>query len=77
MEFQALVHVSTAYCNCDRAVVDEMVYPPPFEPDHIVNLVNWMGEDLLDEVTPSLIGTCRALRFFKLAIIFEKLCNIV
>ncbi|XP_077302860.1 putative fatty acyl-CoA reductase CG5065 [Arctopsyche grandis] len=56
-KLEALVHVSTAYCNCDRAVVDEMVYPPPFEPDHIVNLVNWMGEDLLDEVTPSLIGS--------------------
>lgn len=33
---QALVHVSTAYSNCDKTEVDEVVYPPRFEPSKIV-----------------------------------------
>jgi len=47
---QALVHVSTAYCNCDRRDVAEMIYNPPFNPDDIISLVQWLPEDLLDKV---------------------------
>ena len=47
---QALVHVSTAYCNCDRRDVAEMIYSPPFNPDDIISLVQWLPEDLLDKV---------------------------
>ncbi|KAL7032636.1 hypothetical protein ACKWTF_007368 [Chironomus riparius] len=52
---EALVHVSTAYCNCDRRDVAEMIYSPPFNPDDIISLVQWLPEDLLDKLTPSLI----------------------
>lgn len=27
-----------------------MIYPPPFSPDDIISLVNWLPEDMLDEV---------------------------
>ncbi|KAG5682030.1 hypothetical protein PVAND_011422 [Polypedilum vanderplanki] len=53
---EALVHVSTAYCNCDRADVAEIIYNPPYKPDDIISLVQWLPEDLLDKLTPSLIG---------------------
>jgi fatty acyl-CoA reductase len=52
----ALIHLSTAYCNCDRSEVEEVIYPPPFSPDDIISLINWLPEDMLDELTPSLIG---------------------
>ncbi|XP_057671020.1 putative fatty acyl-CoA reductase CG5065 [Diorhabda carinulata] len=53
---EALVHVSTAYCNCDRNEVKETIYPPPIDPDHIVTLVETLDEELVDSFTSKLIG---------------------
>lgn len=50
------VHVSTAYCNCDRSQVKEVIYPPPIGPDQIVSLVEALDEDLVDSLTPKLVG---------------------
>ncbi|KAK6633636.1 hypothetical protein RUM44_004243 [Polyplax serrata] len=53
---EALIHVSTAYCNCDRGEVREVIYPPPYDPEKVIECVEWMDEDLLDVITPKLIG---------------------
>lgn len=53
---EALIHVSTAYCNCDRSEVKEIVYPPPIGPDQIVSLVEALDEGLVDSLTPTLVG---------------------
>ncbi|CAH1107531.1 unnamed protein product [Psylliodes chrysocephalus] len=53
---EALIHVSTAYCNCDRYEVKETIYPPPIGPDQVVSLVEALDEDLVDSLTPKLIG---------------------
>lgn len=50
--FQALVHVSTAYSNCDRQDVSELVYPPPADPEKIIHCVDWMEDELLETITP-------------------------
>lgn len=47
---QALIHVSTAYCNCDRTEISEVIYTTPYNPDDIFSLVNWLPEDMLDKV---------------------------
>ncbi|KAJ8965743.1 hypothetical protein NQ314_003921 [Rhamnusium bicolor] len=52
----SLVHVSTAYCNCDRSEVKEMVYPPPIGPDQVTSLVDTLDEDLVDSLTTKLVG---------------------
>jgi fatty acyl-CoA reductase len=52
LHFQALVHVSTAYCNCNRQEVRELVYPPPADPEKIMQCVEWMEDDLLATITP-------------------------
>ncbi|XP_061387369.1 putative fatty acyl-CoA reductase CG5065, partial [Musca vetustissima] len=49
MSLDALIHVSTAYCNCDRTEVSEVIYAPPYNPDDIISLVNWLPEDTLDK----------------------------
>ncbi|KAL1109971.1 hypothetical protein AAG570_014080 [Ranatra chinensis] len=54
-KLQALVHVSTAYCNCDRSDVSEHVYPPPGDPEKIIKLVQLLDPPLLDQITPKLI----------------------
>ncbi|XP_030368978.1 putative fatty acyl-CoA reductase CG5065 [Scaptodrosophila lebanonensis] len=56
MSLDALIHVSTAYCNCDRTDVSEVIYAPPYNPDDIISLINWLPEDILDQLTPRLIG---------------------
>ncbi|GJQ78030.1 hypothetical protein Trydic_g2376 [Trypoxylus dichotomus] len=54
---QALVHVSTAYCNCDRRVVKEKIYPPAsIGPDQIASLVNILDEQMVDSLTLQLVG---------------------
>ncbi|CAG9857442.1 unnamed protein product [Phyllotreta striolata] len=55
-QLEALVHVSTAYCNCDRYEVKETIYPPPIGPAQVVSLVEALDEDLVDSLTGELIG---------------------
>lgn len=52
------VHVSTAYCNCDRKIVQEKIYPPSsMTPDQITSLVNILDEQMVDSLTLQLIGS--------------------
>lgn len=53
---EALVHVSTAYCNCDRSKVEEIIYPPPMGPDQVTSVVESLEENLVDTLTPKLVG---------------------
>jgi fatty acyl-CoA reductase len=54
--FQALVHVSTAYCNCNRQEVSELVYPPPADPEKIMHCAEWLEDDLLETITPKQVA---------------------
>ena len=37
--FQVFVHVSTAYANCDRPFIEEVVYPTPVEPQKLIDIL--------------------------------------
>lgn len=52
----AFVHVSTAYANCDQNSIEEVVYPPPVEPQKLLNALEWMEDDVVEAITPKLIG---------------------
>lgn len=56
VKLQAFVHVSTAYCNCDRDVIEEIVYPAPLDPKKVMDTLEWMDDDLVNEITPRLLG---------------------
>uniref|UniRef100_A0A1I8F7C8 Fatty acyl-CoA reductase n=1 Tax=Macrostomum lignano TaxID=282301 RepID=A0A1I8F7C8_9PLAT len=47
---EALVHVSTAYANCDRRVVEEAVYAPEVHPQKLLDAIEWMDDDVLEQV---------------------------
>lgn len=49
--FQAFVHVSTAYSNSDRQDVSEVIYPTAYQPEDILSLIKWLPEDMLDKVS--------------------------
>ncbi|KAJ8687690.1 hypothetical protein QAD02_023484 [Eretmocerus hayati] len=53
---EALIHVSTAYCNCDRRDVEEIIYPAPHDPEQIIACTTWMDDLLVEELTPKLIA---------------------
>lgn len=55
-KLEALVHVSTAYCNCDRSKVEEKIYSSPMGPDEVISVVNSLEENLIDSLTPTLVG---------------------
>jgi fatty acyl-CoA reductase len=52
----AFVHVSTAFANCDQPSIEEMVYPPPVEPQKLINALEWMDDKMVAMITPKLIG---------------------
>lgn len=52
----ALVHVSTAYCNCDREEIGEMVYPMSVSPKQMIDAMEWMDEESVQAITPQLLG---------------------
>lgn len=36
-KLEVFVHISTAYANCDRAYIEEVIYPPPVDPQRIID----------------------------------------
>ncbi|XP_076471448.1 fatty acyl-CoA reductase 1-like [Babylonia areolata] len=56
-KLQSLIHVSTAYANCDRQQVAEQVYEPPMHPRKLIDAVQWMDKDTIDALTTKLIGS--------------------
>ncbi|XP_041471454.1 fatty acyl-CoA reductase 1-like [Lytechinus variegatus] len=49
-------HVSTAYSNCDQSRIEEVVYPPPVDPYKILDAAEWMSDDMIESLTPMLLG---------------------
>ncbi|XP_046616988.1 fatty acyl-CoA reductase 1-like [Neodiprion virginianus] len=52
----AIVHVSTAYANCGNPVIHERIYPPPMDLYKVRHCVAGLDDELLDLITPRLIG---------------------
>lgn len=55
---KSLVHVSTAYANCNRVHIEEKVYPAPMEPRRALGMLNALSPEVLDspEVTKMILG---------------------
>uniref|UniRef100_A0A6G1SDH4 Fatty acyl-CoA reductase n=1 Tax=Aceria tosichella TaxID=561515 RepID=A0A6G1SDH4_9ACAR len=53
---EALVHVSTAYSNCNRNQVDEIFYDTPIDANKLIDMANWMNPELLEKLCPLLLG---------------------
>lgn len=54
--FSALVHVSTAYSNCDKSDVLEVIYPPPLGAEKVVEVIESAGKDRNSNVEEHLFG---------------------
>lgn len=56
MDLQAFVHVSTAYSNCPSKHIEEKFYEPPMDPYSLLDSMQWMSDDVIEAITPALIG---------------------
>ncbi|XP_037993765.1 fatty acyl-CoA reductase 1 isoform X2 [Motacilla alba alba] len=53
---EVFMHVSTAYAYCNRKQIEEVVYPPPVDPKKLIDSLEWMDDDLVNDITPKLLG---------------------
>lgn len=53
---EVLLHVSTAYANCDKDIIEERVYPPSVDPETLASSIGWMDNDMVNALTPHVIG---------------------
>ncbi|CAL1290425.1 unnamed protein product [Larinioides sclopetarius] len=55
LHLEALIHVSTAFCHCNRDQIDEVVYDSPVGTKKIIDAIQWMDEDMVSTITPHLL----------------------
>ncbi|XP_043499970.1 fatty acyl-CoA reductase 1-like, partial [Polistes fuscatus] len=53
---EAFVYISTAYSHCIHKKIEEKFYMPPIKTEDIINLTEILSEDVLDLITPKLLG---------------------
>ncbi|KFB36786.1 AGAP009690-PA-like protein [Anopheles sinensis] len=56
-QLQSVVHVSTAYSNPCRSEVDEVVYPPPMDPEQFMQCIQLLPGDVINAIAGKLQGT--------------------
>ena len=47
-----MIHVSTAYANCHREMIEEKLYTYPIKSEDLLKLVDCLPEETLDQFTP-------------------------
>ncbi|KAL1433478.1 hypothetical protein MTO96_001844 [Rhipicephalus appendiculatus] len=52
----AFVHVSTAYCFCNRNHVDEIVYPEEVPYQKVIDVSEWLEEELQEKIQSQVMG---------------------
>ncbi|XP_058816569.1 putative fatty acyl-CoA reductase CG5065 isoform X2 [Topomyia yanbarensis] len=57
LHLQSVVHVSTAYSNPNRKVIDEVVYPPTMDANSFIQCINILPGDVINALAGKLQGT--------------------
>ena len=47
-----MLHVSTTYCNMDRSVIDEILYPSKADWKVMIKMAETMDEEIINILTP-------------------------
>jgi len=52
----SFVHISTAFAHCNRRDrIEEIIYPPLVHPDKVIGLMDWMSDEQLELIVPTLL----------------------
>ncbi|XP_055599486.1 putative fatty acyl-CoA reductase CG5065 isoform X2 [Uranotaenia lowii] len=54
-KLKVMLHLSTAFCYCDKEVLNERVYDFHHNPYDVMRAVEWMDETIVDKITPHLL----------------------
>lgn len=54
-KLKAFVHVSTVYANCHLPEIEEKFYPPYYDGDKVMKLVDCLEKPDIDQLTPTLL----------------------
>ncbi|GBP85824.1 Fatty acyl-CoA reductase 1 [Eumeta japonica] len=41
-KLRMFIHISTAYCHLHEKLLEEKPYPPPADPHHVIQTIEWM-----------------------------------
>ncbi|KAI5640417.1 male sterility protein domain-containing protein [Phthorimaea operculella] len=55
-KLKLFIHVSTSYCHLHEKLLEEKPYPPPANPHHIIQAMEWMDEETVAAITPKLLS---------------------
>lgn len=53
---ESFVHISTAFSQCGEKELEERAYSTPIPPENVMTLVDIVDDDLLETMTPKLLG---------------------
>lgn len=56
-KLKSMIHVSTAYANCNQKKIEEKLYTYPIESEDLLKLVECLPEEVIDEITPKIISS--------------------
>lgn len=54
-KLRQMVHLSTAFCNCDQNEMGEQVYDYPHRPADLLQCTAWMDDRVLARITGDLL----------------------
>lgn len=63
------MHISTAYSNADKQDVEEMVYPPPHDPNTIINCIDALPMEAIKHLEDKLLVSLICVAYFLLRIV--------
>ncbi|XP_046383568.1 fatty acyl-CoA reductase wat-like [Ischnura elegans] len=55
-QLKSVVHISTAYSNCNRKQIEERFYVPPLNYTNILQCVECLDDSILEAMTPLMLG---------------------
>lgn len=50
-----MVHVSTAYSNCDRKIIEEIIYEQKLSAQQLIDASKWMSDEMIEKLLPNLL----------------------
>jgi fatty acyl-CoA reductase len=50
-----LLHLSTAFCNCDQDVLREEIFDWPHRPKDLINCAKWMSEESMEAMSKTMM----------------------
>uniref|UniRef100_T1JE71 Fatty acyl-CoA reductase n=1 Tax=Strigamia maritima TaxID=126957 RepID=T1JE71_STRMM len=56
IKLEAVVHVSTAYSNCNRSSIDEIIYKPHLDPSKVIEIFNNLNDEIANKICQTILG---------------------